>query len=174
MSDTVSVRDARTPDTRKWIEAVYRDYLDDLAPLATGVFPSLGEVGHSVPDQLKRWYADVRASPLVIMLGQNPVGFAMVARARAGMAGSDSDFRMAEFFIARAQRRLGVGRTAVQLIFDRFAGRWEITEYTRNPGAVRFWRRVVMLYTRGDFQERMANGEVRQTFLSGHKRISKG
>ena len=173
MSDTVRVRDARSPDTRKWIEAVYRDYLDDLAPLATGVFPSLGEVGHSVPDQLKRWFADVSASPLVIMLGQNPVGFAMVARARPGMAGSASDFRMAEFFIARAQRRLGVGRTAVQLIFDRFAGRWEITEYTRNPGAVRFWRRVVMLYTRGAFQERMANGEVRQTFLSGPKRISK-
>jgi len=74
---------------------------------------------------------------------------------------------MAEFFIARSQRRLGIGRTAVQLIFNRFAGRWEITEYLRNPAAVSFWRRVVALYTQGNYQERIVNGEVRQMFQSG-------
>ena len=41
----------------------------------------------------------------------------------------------------KQQRRLGVGRSAVPLILDRFAGRWEIVEYQRNPGAVSFWRR---------------------------------
>jgi len=36
---TVSVRDARgTARDREWIESVYRDYLDDLSPLNTGVF----------------------------------------------------------------------------------------------------------------------------------------
>ena len=35
--------------------------------------------------------------------------------------------------MSRAQRRLGIGRTAVQLILNRFAGRWEISEYLRNP-----------------------------------------
>ena len=40
---TVSVRDARALDDRRWIQGVYRDYLDDLAP-DTGVFPVLGEV----------------------------------------------------------------------------------------------------------------------------------
>jgi predicted acetyltransferase len=74
---------------------------------------------------------------------------------------------MAEFFIARSQRRLGIGRTAVQLILNRFAGRWEITEYLRNPTAVSFWRRVVALYTQGNYQERIVNGEVRQMFQSG-------
>ena len=74
---------------------------------------------------------------------------------------------MAEFFIARSQRRLGIGQTAVQLILNRFAGRWEINEYLRNPGAVSFWRRVVAGYTRGSYQERIVNGEVRQVFDSG-------
>jgi hypothetical protein len=55
----------------------------------------------------------------------------------------------------------------VQLILNRFAGRWEITEYLRNPTAVSFWRRVVALYTQGNYQERIVNGEVRQIFQSG-------
>jgi len=74
---------------------------------------------------------------------------------------------MAEFFIARGYRRLGVGRAAVPLVLDRFAGRWQIMEYARNKGAVSFWRRVVTLYTRGQFDERVTQGEVRQTFQSG-------
>jgi len=52
---TVSVRDARASDSdRLWIESVYRNYLDDLAPLNTGIFPVLGEVGHREPDQIAR------------------------------------------------------------------------------------------------------------------------
>jgi len=57
-----------------------------------------------------------------------------------------------------------VGRSAVRLILDRFAGRWEIIEYARNPDAVKFWRNVVTAYTRGDFQERNTNGEIHQFF----------
>ena len=56
------------------------------------------------------------------------------------------------------------------LILDRFAGQWEIVEYQRNPGAVNFWRRVVSAYTRGNYQERVVNGEVHQTFVSGNPR----
>jgi predicted acetyltransferase len=168
---TVSVRDARgQPADRRWIESVYRDYLDDLAPLNTGVFPILGEVGHSEPDQLARWFADSSAHLLLILKASTPAGFAMVARGGPAFGKSPVDFRMAEFFISRPQRRLGVGRTAVPLILDRFAGRWEIVEYQRNPAAVDFWRRVVSQYTRGDYQERVNNGEVRQTFVSGAAR----
>ena len=172
---TVSVRDARTsPADRRWIEGVYRDYLDDLTPLNTGVFPILGEVGHSEPDQLTRWFADSSAHLLLILKAREPAGFAMVARGGPALGRPPVDYRMAEFFIARPQRRLGVGRSAVPLILDRFAGRWEIVEYQRNPGAVSFWRRVVAQYTRGDYQERVVNGEVRQTFVSGASRRGAG
>jgi len=170
MSSTVSVRDARAESDRRWIQSVYRDYLDDLAP-DTGVFPVLGEVGHREPDQIHRWFGDPNAFPLIILKATEPVGFAMVARARnPSSAQSRVDYRMAEFFIARTRRRLGIGETAVHLILSRFAGRWEITEYLRNAGAVSFWRRVVAKYTRGSYQERIVNGEVRQVFESGQKR----
>ena len=166
---TVSVRDARASESdRRWIQSVYRDYLDDLAP-DTGVFPVLGEVGHREPDQIQRWFGDPHAYPLIILNASEPVGFAMVARAtrQPGPPQSRVDYRMAEFFIARTRRRLGIGQMAVQLILNRFAGRWEITEYLRNAGAVNFWRRVVASYTRGSYQERIVNGEVRQVFESG-------
>ncbi len=175
---TVSVRDARnTESDRLWIQSVYRDYLDDLAP-GTGTFPALGEVGHREPDQLLRWFGDPNSFPLVILRSSQPVGFALVVRGGTGIGPAPAaapgsqprpaiDYRMAEFFIARAMRRLGIGATAVRLIFSRFTGRWEITEYLRNTSAVSFWRRVVASYTRGNYLERIVNGEVRQTFESG-------
>jgi predicted acetyltransferase len=169
---TVSVRDARHNDSdRLWIEGVYRDYLDDLSPLNTGIFPMLGEFGHREPDHIARWFGDPGAVPLVILQSDRPVGFAMVARgAPQGTGKRRTDYRMAEFFIARSHRRLGIGRTAVPLILDRFAGRWEITEYLRNPTAVSFWRRVLVAYTSGRYEERVTNGEVHQFFESGAAR----
>lgn len=164
---SVSVRDARgSHEDRDWIASVYRDYLDDLAPLNTGIFPALGEIGHREPDQLARWFADPATWPLIVLKGSERAGFAMVARGAGAPHGPVTDYRMAEFFIARSFRRRGVGESAVQLIFSRFAGRWEIREYQRNPGAVSFWRRVVLRYTGGRYQERIVDGEVRQTFDS--------
>ena len=168
---TVSLRDARNnASDLKWIESVYRDYLDDLGLLNTGIFPALGEIGHREPDQLQRWLVDRSAALLTILENQQPAGFAMVARET--QASRLADFRIAEFFVARPARRRGVGRSAVRLIFDRFAGRWEIVEYSRNPGAVSFWRHVVSAYTRGDYRERVLNGEVRQYFSSQRPRAA--
>ena len=163
---SVSVRDARSvPADRLWIQSVYRDYLDDLNP-GTGIFPALGEVGHREPDQIAHWFGDPNTFPLVIVKGSEPVGFARVLRAVASAAKPRVDYRMAEFFVLRTRRRLGIGETAVQLILSRFAGRWEISEYLRNTAAVSFWRRVVASYTRGSYQERIVNGEVHQLFDS--------
>ena len=74
---------------------------------------------------------------------------------------------MSEFFVRKAYRRVGIGRDAATLIFDRFAGEWEIVEYQRNPGAVAFWRRVLTVYSKGRFTERSRHGEIRQRFSSG-------
>lgn len=167
---SVSVRDARAaPADRLWIQSVYRDYLDDLNP-GTGLFPALGEIGHREPDQIAHWFGDPNTFPLVILKGREPVGFARVLRAAPSASQQRVDYRMAEFFVTRARRRLGIGQMAVQLILSRFAGRWEISEYLRNAAAVTFWRRVVASYTRGSYQERIVNGEVHQVFDSAKAR----
>ena len=58
-----------------------------------------------------------------------PPALPSLPRATGVAARHGIDFRMAEFFVARPFRRLGVGRTAVPLVLDRFAGRWQIMEY---------------------------------------------
>src|SRR5215510_5868521 len=119
----VSVRDARaSPADRLWIQSVYREYLDDLNP-GTGLFPALPEVGHRESDQIAHWFGDPNTFPLIIVKGSEPVGFARVLREVASSAQTRIDYRMGEFFVTRARRRLGIGRSAVQLILSRFAGR---------------------------------------------------
>jgi predicted acetyltransferase len=166
----ISVRDTRgSRGDRQWIESVYRDYLNDLAPLGTGVFPALPEFGHREPDQFASWFADSSAQLLTILKDEQPVGFAMVRSGRPPPDGT-VEFSMAEFFIARPWRRRGVGQAAVRLILDRFSGRWHIKEYLRNPRAVEFWRCVVADYTAGNYQERGDSGEMHQYFDSSARR----
>ncbi|MFT3907296.1 MAG: GNAT family N-acetyltransferase [Steroidobacteraceae bacterium] len=172
----VSVRDSRrSRGDRDWLESVYGGYLNDLAPLGTGLFPVLDEIGHRGGDQLARSFADSSTRIFTVLYGDQPVGFAMVRLCKPGLGQplpnqQARDFSMAEFFIDSRWRRRGIGQQAVRLILDRFAGRWEIMEYQRNPGAVKFWRDVVSQYTDGRYQERVSNGEVYQYFQSGARR----
>ena len=169
---TVSIRDAQnSPQDRAWIQAQYPEYLEDLSQTSmnTGMFPAKGEHGEREQELMARWFADETSHPLLILKNDKPAGFALVSRPPRHQR-QEVDFRMADFFITPRSRRLGIGRDAAALIFNRFAGRWEITEYLRNPTAVSFWRRVVALYTQGNYQERIVNGEVRQVFVSGKPR----
>jgi len=94
-----------------------------------------------------------------------------MVRTSAQLSGRGSaEYSMAEFFVSRPWRRRGIGQEAVRLIFDRFAGRWHIMEYLRNPQAVAFWRRVVSEYTDGRYQERGEGGEMHQYFDSSARR----
>jgi predicted acetyltransferase len=168
MSMLISVRDARNrKDDRAFVERSLRDYLEDLGGMNSGVYPALQEFGHREPDQLASWLGDRKATLLTIINEQQPVGFALVVQESPALHGVD--YRMSEFFIARAARQRGFGRNAVRLIFDRFAGQWEVVQNQRNPTSVDFWRRVISQYTGGAWRERIANGEVRQSFRSGTK-----
>lgn len=72
------------------------------------------------------------------------------------------DFRMAEFFVLRKHRGRGLGRRAVFTLFDRFRGKWEISELPRNAPAIRFWRRVIGEYSGGRYTETSDASAVRQ------------
>ncbi|HLS82397.1 MAG TPA: GNAT family N-acetyltransferase [Steroidobacter sp.] len=164
----VTIRDAQhSPQDRDWIERRYLEYLDDLsqASMNTGMFPASGEYGDREAELMARWFADDSSHPLIILKDGRRVGFALVSRPlwrqRDGV-----DYRMAEFFVRVDERRLGIGRDAAQLIFNRFAGSWEVTESAHNKAAVAFWRSIVSQYTGGRYRESIVHGEVRQVFSS--------
>jgi predicted acetyltransferase len=164
----VSIRDCRhAKKDRQWIQDVYGEYLEALSDLNTGLFSVLGGDNPREHEIFAHWFSNEHSHPLVILKGSDSVGFALVSRPRVPGAGEMLvDYNMSEFFIRKPFRRGGIGRDAATLMFDRFAGEWEIVEYQRNPGAVAFWRKVLSAYCRGRFTERSRNGEIRQRFTS--------
>jgi predicted acetyltransferase len=164
----VSIRDVRhSKKDRLWIEGVYGEYMESLADLNTGLFSILGKDSPREDEIFANWFSSDQSHPLVILKGPQPVGFALVTRLRVPAPGDTAaNYRMSEFFVRDPHRRMGIGRDAATLIFDRFAGEWEVTEYHRHPGSIAFWRRVVSVYSSGIYTERARNGEVQQRFKS--------
>jgi predicted acetyltransferase len=169
VSVLISIRDCRHSTTdRQWIQSVYGEYIDSLADLNTGLFSVIGSDSAREDEIFANWFSNDHSHPLVIVKGADPVGFALVTRPRIPTAGERAaNFRMSEFFVRKQHRRVGMGRDAATLIFDRFAGEWEIVEYQRNPGAIAFWRRVLTDYCLiTGYTERSRHGEVQQRFKS--------
>lgn len=50
---------------------------------------------------------------------------------------------VAEFFVLRGFRRLGVGTRAAHEVWGRFPGRWEVRVMDRNRKARGFWARAI-------------------------------
>jgi predicted acetyltransferase len=167
-SPLVSIRDCRhSKRDRKWIKDVYGEYLDALSDLNTGLFSVLGGGNPREDEIFANWFSNDHSHPLVIVKGTEAVGFALVSRPRIPVTGEvAADYNMSEFFVRTMHRRCGIGRDAATLIFDRFAGEWEIVVYQRNPGSVEFWRKVVAGYSRGRYSETARLGEVRERFRS--------
>jgi predicted acetyltransferase len=163
----ITIREARASKSdRDWIEETYGEYLADLTADTTGVFPSLTITGQSVSEIIQGWFHDDRCTAFIVLREREPVGFAVVQR---GLATGDEPrrrYRLSEFFIRRPYRRKGVGRGAALLLFSRYAGEWTIAEQSRNPGALKFWRRVVSEFTNGHYQETRGQGEISHLFTS--------
>ena len=160
----VTVRDARSSEAdREWIRSVYPDYLAELSASKTGLFPVLGEWSDRENEFLAGWFADSAAHPFVIVQSGHRAGCALIVRPPA-FPPTTVDFRMAEFFIVNEARRKGVGAIAAMLLFNRFAGNWEVLEDEHNQAALQFWRSIIARQTGGRFSETRAGGEVRHRF----------
>ena len=163
----ITIREARASKSdRDWIEETYGEYLADLAADTTGVYPSLTVTGQSVGEIIQGWFHDDRCTAFIILREREPVGFAVVQRSLAPPDSAQRHYRLSEFFIRKPFRSKGVGRGAAMLLFSRYAGEWTIAEQSRNPGAIRFWRRVVSEFTNGKFREKRGQGEIAHQFTS--------
>jgi predicted acetyltransferase len=163
----ITIREARSSKAdRDWIEETYGEYLADLTADTTGVYPSLTVTGQSVAEIIQGWFHDDRCNAFLVLREQEPVGFAVVQRGLSSTEDPKRIYRLTEFFIRKPFRSKGVGRGAAMLIFARYAGEWTVAEQSRNPGAIRFWRRVVSEFTNGKFQEKRGQGEIAHTFTS--------
>ncbi|HEV8441814.1 MAG TPA: GNAT family N-acetyltransferase [Methylomirabilota bacterium] len=165
----IELRDARkSADDAEWLTNVYPFYLHDLSEFDEGYY-RLGDRGRWEPDHLPSWLHEPTDHPLVIVDAGQRVGCALVNEAPSAYLRPGMDFRMSEFFVLRKHRRRGVGRHAVFALFDRFPGKWEISELARNAPAIGFWRRVIGEYSGGHYEETATGTEVRQFVDTRHR-----
>ncbi|MGL4773561.1 MAG: GNAT family N-acetyltransferase [Clostridium sp.] len=92
--------------------------------------------------------------PFIIYAFDRPVGYALVSKVPPNSF-EKSDYFINALFVVQPVRRQGVASIAMKKIFDKFIGRWELhTNPTeRNIQTQRFWRKVLMDYTRSNYIE---------------------
>ncbi len=114
----------------------------------------LGPGGRFGYEKLPLYWAEpaVRHA-FLIKCGHDVAGFAFATR---GSPASDDpeDLDVAEFFVLRGYRRLGVGRQAAMALWDSVPGRWVVRVSEANRAGFPFWSEVIRSYTSGDFVER--------------------
>lgn len=113
------------------------------------------------PNLKEYWLRPHDRFPYLIMQDDTYLGFVLVNR----LTSADKDnFSIAEFFVMRKYRRLGVGKSIAEQIFQLHKGRWAITQRESNKPAQAFWRKVIAQYTGGQFSERIEADRMIQEF----------
>ena len=145
----VELRQAReheVPVLRRLMQLYLYDFaaIDDWAIGDDGLYGSAATI--------ESFWTDPRMTSFLVRVDSALAGFVLV-RDGAHFAGEGTR-DISEFFILRRHRRRGVGAETARRVFDKFRGKWEVTQLTRNVEAQAFWRRVIASYTGGRYEER--------------------
>lgn len=87
--------------------------------------------------------------PFFIKVDGQYAGFALVRK-----HGDMAAFSMAEFFVMKKYRKMGVGKTVALYLFNMFKGKWELSAVEENVPAQMFWRKVIHEHSNGKFSEK--------------------
>lgn len=114
------------PEEAPLLAALVPDYLGELG-LCASAFPGLA-----------LYWVEPGYFPYLVRVGGVAAGFALVRWVDA-----IGRFEIAEFYVARAYRRHGVGRRLLQALLGRHAGPWMLSVLPSNRVALTFWRAVL-------------------------------
>jgi predicted acetyltransferase len=98
----------------------------------------LGADGRFGYKPLPLYWKEPNRYPFLIKINDHWAGFVFV-RGGSQISGDDEVWDMAEFFIVRGYRRLGIGTRVAHNIWRRFPGQWEVRVRDRNQKAWNFW-----------------------------------
>jgi predicted acetyltransferase len=102
----------------------------------------LGADGRFGYKHLSLYWKESNRYPFLIRANGHLAGFVFVRR--GSEISNDADiWDMAEFFIVRGFRRLGLGRKAAQEVWKEFPGKWEVRVIDRNQKAKDFWGHAI-------------------------------
>jgi predicted acetyltransferase len=145
----VKVMTAAGPENEGRLRALLQLYVYDLSELL-GL--DVEDDGRFRTPPLDGYGTDSRRHAFLIRADERLAGFALVKEG-SRLTGDEAVIDMAEFFVTRRYRRLGVGERAAGWLFGRFPARWEVRQKAENRPATAFWRRVIERYSGGRFEE---------------------
>ncbi|MEI5909292.1 GNAT family N-acetyltransferase [Bacillus spongiae] len=98
-----------------------------------------------------QYWTENERFPFLIKVNEKYGGFAFVRKLKHETG--SSYYSMAEFFILKKYRKIGVGKQSAFQLFNFFPGEWEISEVEENIPSQWFWRRIISEYTNGRYIE---------------------
>jgi predicted acetyltransferase len=104
--------------------------------------------GSYQPFDLNSYWVNENEHAFFMKVENELVGFALV---ECGLNGEPHSIN--EFFVLKKFNGKGYGAQAAMLLFNRFPGKWKITQIHNNYPAQAFWRTVIHKYTNGDYAE---------------------
>jgi predicted acetyltransferase len=102
----------------------------------------LGADGRFGYKHLPLYWQESDRHPFLVMANGYIAGFVFV-RKGSEISHDPDVWDIAEFFIMRGFRRLGIGMRVAQEIWQKFPGKWEVRVMARNPKAKVFWERTI-------------------------------
>jgi predicted acetyltransferase len=135
-----------TQDDAPLLENLLELYIHDLSDVFSVLPGPDGRFGY---DKLPLYWSEPdRRYAFLIEYQTRVVGFVLVTRGSPASENPD-DLDVAEFFVLRGYRRLGVGRQAAVALWDSLPGQWVVRVAEANRAGQRFWADVVGSYASG-------------------------
>ena len=124
-------------------------------------------------EHLDKYWVEPTRYPFLLKVGGKWAGFVLVREIdpawlkKLGLEGQGGEktYSIAEFFVMRKYRRRNVGKRLAFAMFDRFRGRWWVSQEVANIPAQQFWLRIIDEYTGGNFEDFIEPHEKRPTQL---------
>lgn len=146
-------------------------------------FYALDESGSWQPNLVEDWISSttppanlrspgsLEAGPFqrthVIANDSRPVGFVCVGVPPFRYMPSDADVHVAELFLIHAARGSGLAGRALQLLLERYPGRWHLRALHDNHRAIAFWQRALRSLGVAGLEENREDRDVVFRFVVG-------
>jgi len=106
----------------------------------------IGDDGFYGYKDLPLYWTEPTRVPYVIYVDKKIAGFVLVKQ-ELSVSDNTMVWDIAEFFVMKRYKRLGVGTQAVHKVWALFPGPWQVRVLVGNPIACAFWRHAIEKFT---------------------------
>lgn len=155
MPDSNLVLAAATPQEAPLLANLLELYAHDLSDVFKLDLGPDGRFGYA---QLPLYFSEPdKRMPFLMRSGGQLAGFALVTRG-SPMSEDPNVLDMAEFFVVRRHRRVGIGARAAALLWNRYPASWIVRVSAGNAAGREFWTRTLSRYSSNRFNETQRAG----------------